>query len=163
MNSPLRILVAEDEPSMAMVIRNRLGKLREYFPLATIEDYLTIEEAAERLKRTPYIDVLILDLSFPTSSFEETIARLDEFGTHSAVVLVTGRKRDEVQEMVGNRVIEVVEKGPEIFDGTLFEAMYRALFARRNKVIEEELSRVDRILETFNSIPNGLRQGILPA
>ena len=112
-------------------------------------------EAARIINRNPPPDVVLLDLSFPESNMEQTLARLDEFEERSIIVLVTGAKRHQIEAIIGTRVVEIVEKNNSIFDDSIFKTIARAVNARRDKKSEERLNKIDDALQKFYSLENG--------
>lgn len=84
----IRILLIEDDPADARVIKEFLAEsreidfdLREASSMATAEGYLAVEQ----------FDVILLDLRLPDSTEGESLVRAMTAGQGTPVLVVTGR------------------------------------------------------------------------
>jgi CheY-like chemotaxis protein len=96
----LRVLLIEDSPADAQVIRDLLSGL----PELTVEHVHTLEALTQRQGHAP--DVVLLDLSLTSSSGLETVRRARAAMSEVPVVALTA-ERDE------RLVLDVLEEGAE--------------------------------------------------
>lgn len=112
-NANLKILVVEDDAMSGELILARLDKVRAFFPNSKIILVDTMLKALACVAEYPSPDVALLDLSLPDSTIRETIDQIPTFERVCPVVIVTGHMPSTVQELLGNKKIEIVQKGGE--------------------------------------------------
>jgi len=88
MSNPLQILLVEDNPGDAILLRETLRDVSsaDEFSLTTVA---RLGEAIQRLK-TDHFDVLLLDLSLPDAHGMETLARARSEAPDIPIVVLTG-------------------------------------------------------------------------
>lgn len=139
----LAVLIVEDEPTMAYCVRSQVNAIQEAFPNAVIEVVSTWEQASGVIYAEPPPTITLLDLSLPGSTMVETIKRATEIDSRTAVIIITGHKRDEVAKYLGNSKIEVLHKEPALWgSGNIIRACVRAM---ERKSLEEEKGRFSRL------------------
>ncbi len=88
MNTPCRVLLVEDEPGDAHLVRQFLLASRE--PRFDIVSVATLAEARRHLQENP-ADVLLLDLSLPDSSGLDTVRAGRQAAGGLPIIVLTGR------------------------------------------------------------------------
>jgi len=88
MNTPCRVLLVEDEPGDAHLVRQFLLASRE--PRFDIVSVATLAEARRHLQENPP-DVLLLDLSLPDSSGLDTVRAGRQAAGGLPIIVLTGR------------------------------------------------------------------------
>jgi diguanylate cyclase (GGDEF)-like protein/PAS domain S-box-containing protein len=91
--SRIRVLLIEDNPDDAELIRVRLGRATETDFLLTHEDRLA--KGIDRLKREPY-DVVLLDFSLPDSLGLDTFLSVRQTAPRAPVIVLTSLDDDEL-------------------------------------------------------------------
>jgi len=106
-DSPLRILLIEDNPNDARLIRSRLENSESAFLPAdlALEHVESLGAAVDRIEQQP-IDLVLLDLGLPESSGAETYQRASERFPSVPVVVLTGLQ-DEAT------AVELLQKGAQ--------------------------------------------------
>lgn len=90
---PLRLLLVEDNPGDARLVRELLAEL-ESPPLELVR-VERLAEAEEAMKDAAF-DAILLDLSLPDADGLESVARAQEFAPATPVVVLTGRDDAEL-------------------------------------------------------------------
>lgn len=103
--APLRVLLIEDNPGDARLIRETLKDIKDF--RFTLEHLGLLAEGLKRLA-SEKPDVLLLDLSLPDSAGLDTVARVRQQAPSLPVVVLTGLE-DE------NTGIEAVKIGAQDF------------------------------------------------
>ena len=140
-DTPLKILLVEDNPGDARLIQEMLNESRTArFELAH-KKYL--DEALKCLEEAPF-DVVLLDLSLPDSQGLETVVRTLSSAPTLPIIVLTGLDDDTLG-------VQSVEKGAQdyLVKGHLNERLLvRAImYALERKHAEEKLSRAYHELE----------------
>jgi two-component system KDP operon response regulator KdpE len=86
--TPLRVLIADDEPAIRRLLRTTLGA-QGYLILEAEDGRSTIEQ----IRRNP-VDLLILDLGLPDIDGVEVIERLREAGSTLPIVVLSSRTEE---------------------------------------------------------------------
>ena len=134
-SAPLRVLLIEDNPGDARLIRETLKDIKDF--RFTLEHLGLLAEGLKRLA-SEKPDVLLLDLSLPDSAGLDTVARVRQQAPSLPVVVLTGLN-DE------NTGIEAVKIGAQDFlvkgqaDGALLGRALR--YAVERKRAEEQVRR----------------------
>lgn len=150
----MRILIIEDDQSMAQLLAKLMGPIRESFPGSEIQIVHNFEDARRVIQAIPPPDIALLDLSLPPLRREDTIARLHEIEGRCAIVIVTGHPAEEVRRLLGSRDIPVVHKSPSMIKN-IFAAMHYALarFQGKDRLDAAYEEAWDR-LRALKSIPS---------
>lgn len=137
-NNHIRILLIEDNPDEAELIRALLGSVRRF--MFTLRHVHSLSEGLDCLKknssRDDRVDVVLLDLNLPDSSGFETFDRLYRQVPWVPVVLMTGLDDEEL-------ALQAVRKGAQDYlvktelDGNLLSRAVR--YAVERKRAEEAL------------------------
>src|SRR5690606_11018781 len=131
-HSPLRILLVEDNPGDARLLREHLreaGSLQ--FELTHVE---RLAEAREKV-RTEKIDVVLLDLSLPDAHGLETVRSMLEAAPEAPIIVLTGLDDDAT-------AVQAVQAGAQDFlvkghvDGPLLARAVR--YAMERKRLDQE-------------------------
>jgi signal transduction histidine kinase len=142
MNSaPLKILLVEDSPSDAALLRESLTQSGlERFEFTHVECWA---EAAKNL-RQGHFDILLLDLSLPDSTGHDTFLRARAEASHLPIVMLTGSADESVGiEAVRHGIQDYLIKGQT--DGRQTARAIR--YAIERKRAEEELQKNQAELE----------------
>jgi len=142
MNSaPLKILLVEDSPSDAALLRESLTQSGlERFEFTHVECWA---EAAKNL-RQGHFDILLLDLSLPDSTGHDTFLRARAEASHLPIVMLTGSADESVGvEAVRRGIQDYLVKGQT--DGRQTARAIR--YAIERKRAEEELQKNQAELE----------------
>jgi signal transduction histidine kinase len=133
----LRVLLVEDNPGDARLIRELLREAAEEFDLAHVD---RISSAVEAVDASPP-DVVLLDLSLPDAQGMVSLQRMLEAAPEAAVVILTGLDDREVaRRALGAGAQDYLvkgEPGPELLSRTLRYAFER-------KQLERERARLLR-------------------
>lgn len=150
---PLRILIVEDQPSMAAVLAHKVDKLRRWFPKAEVLTRHTMAEALALISIDPPPDSILLDLSLPDSDMKETISRVASFTQRSAVVIITGHTGHEVEELLIGQEVEVLRKtGPVFQSDDIIRAIVRAMMRRKTVQSEQRMAKFAQVLQQLQEI-----------
>jgi signal transduction histidine kinase/HPt (histidine-containing phosphotransfer) domain-containing protein len=141
--NPIRVLVVEDNPGDARLVREALAS--PVGPAFEVEWLDRLERALERLHR-PDIDVVLLDLSLPDAAGAETIDRVNRQAPHVPIIVLSGLN-DE------NLIQDAVKRGAEdylvktSFSPDLMARSIRYAIDRKRAMEELEQNR-DSALES---------------
>lgn len=157
-SAPLYILIVEDSETVAAVIERTIGRLREWFPDAVIQAVTSWADAIRYINADPAPDLTLLDLTLPDATMHESIARVKHLEERTAVVIITGQKRETVEERLIDSEVEILEKNPSLWAGDgIIRAMARAMLRRNRVASEARFSRIDdyltRIKANLNASP----------
>jgi signal transduction histidine kinase/DNA-binding NarL/FixJ family response regulator len=146
MNSaPLKILLVEDSPSDAALLRESLTQ-KEFGSI----EFAHVETWAEAVKnlRQGQFDILLLDLSLPDSAGRDTFLQARAEAPHLPIVVLTGVE-DEVigLDAVRHGIQDYLIKGQA--DGRQIARAIR--YAIERKLAEEELQKLNRILRALGN------------
>lgn len=134
-DGPNRILLVEDNPGDARLLRETLKDVANYrFDLEHVERF---SQALERLQRE-HFDVVLLDLSLPDSQGLDTLAPVRDAAPDVPILVLTGLNDEDLAVRalrVGAQ--DYLVKGQA--DGT---SVVRAIrYARERKAAEEQIQR----------------------
>lgn len=126
-DSPLAILLVDDEPGFRMALETILGRAGY-----TVYSASTGSEALTKVKATP-IGLILLDLILPDMSGREVLAHLREDETLRGipVVVFTGATGTDPQEILRSGASEFLTK--PFSDRVLLEVVMRTGWRSRNK------------------------------
>ena len=99
----LRILLVEDNPNDADLLRETLSLLEEQLEITHVE---RLQQVAEYLKQGRQFEVVLLDLGLPDSTGIATLEQANRAAGHLPIIVLTGL----ADEAVG---IEAVRKGAQ--------------------------------------------------
>lgn len=158
-SAPLRILIVEDQPSVALVVAAKIERIRAWFPRAMVMTVHTMQDALETIHRDPAPDSVVLDLWLPDSDMKSTIAMVASISSRSAVVILTGDKSKEIDELLVGQEVEVIRKTGTAFQtDEILRAVVRSIMKRKNAQSEERLARMAQALEELQEIQNAPTQ-----
>src|SRR5690606_21201339 len=130
--SALRILLVEDNPGDARLLREHLREAGSlHFELTHVE---RLSEAREKV-RTDEIDVVLLDLSLPDAHGLETVRSMLESAPEAPIIVLTGLDDDAT-------AVQAVQAGAQDFlvkghvDGPLLARAVR--YAMERKRLDQE-------------------------
>jgi len=139
----LKILLVEDDPEFAGLLKIRLGK--EKTPSFAITCLPTLRQALEALANTSW-DLILLDLTLPDSSGLQTFSTLRAQARHTPIVIMSGLDSDSL-------AIDAVRKGAEdylvkgeIDSRLLLRVLHHAM--DRHRIKEKLASVTGRLRET---------------
>lgn len=101
-DSPLRVLILEDNPADARLLQEVLAESSLHFD-ATLSSSLM--DSVRRLESEVY-DVAFVDLGLPDSSALESVSEVARLASRSAIIVLTGRDDD-------NAALESLNKGAQ--------------------------------------------------
>lgn len=90
-DKPITVLLVEDNPGDANLIRRMLRTIDEHFRVTHVTK---LSEALEQLEKDG-IDVVLLDLGLPDSSGLETLARARAQAPDVPIIVITGLSERE--------------------------------------------------------------------
>ena len=164
-SGPLRILVVDDQADFALLITRQFRELQLAFPLSQIEVVHNWEAAMRAVRADPPPHIALVDLKMPESDGElsfpdlkEAVRRAVAIDEIVAVVIVTGTKIADVEDLLVNDRIEVLHKDSSLWNpGTLVRAAIRAM---ERKSLADERGRfaqlwniVSELKRTFADAP----------
>ncbi len=147
--SALRILLVEDNPSDADLLRETLALVERQPEITHVE---SLRQAVEYLKQGGQVDVILLDLGLPDSMGLATLEQAGRAAGQLPIIVLTGLEN----ETVG---IEAVRKGAQDYlvkgqtePRMLVRSMHHAIERKR---MEEALRQAKEDWErTFDSVPD---------
>jgi PAS domain S-box-containing protein len=145
----LRILLVEDNPGDADLLREALSLLDEPLEMTHVE---CLAQVAECLKRGGPFDAVLLDLGLPDSTGMATLEQANRAAPHLPIIVLTGVE----DEALG---IEAVRKGAQDYlvkgqnrPRALLRAIHHAI---ERKQIRDALLRAKEDWErTFDTVPD---------
>jgi two-component system cell cycle response regulator len=143
----IRVLLIEDNPGDAYLIRKALTEARNLEITLVCEDRLA--RGIERLANSQY-DLILLDLSLPDSQGLETFNRLSEMAAEVPVIILTGfqDERAAVRAVQGGAEDYLV-KG-DIGSSSLVRAVQYALERHRTQGVLRAVSMLDGLTGLYN-------------
>lgn len=144
MVEPYRILIIEDDPEHAELIRMGFRKHDEFF----LDFASTGEEGLESVAKNTY-DLISVDLVLPGIGGLDVLVRIRKFDPDIPVVMVSGHGTTELAVVAfENRATKYVVKSlesfkslPYIFENLILEARYKA----QERIMREQKERSERI------------------
>jgi PAS domain S-box-containing protein len=144
MVAPYRILIIEDDPEHADLIKMGFRKHDEFF----LDFASTGEEGLESIARNPY-DLISVDLVLPGIGGLDVLVRIRKFDPDIPVVMVSGHGTTELAVVAfENRATKYVVKSlesfkslPYIFENLIQEARFKA----QERAMREQIERSERI------------------
>lgn len=125
-NKPMRILLIEDNPGDAFLIKFYLEE--SVFKDARLIHAEFLNTAKDLLSKNEF-DVILLDLNLPDSKGIETLKEVLENSNHSVVIVLTGLNDEDLGlETVKMGAQDFLVKGQ--FDGKVFTSSVRYAFER---------------------------------
>ncbi len=117
---PLRVVIADDEPDLRLLLRMQLDRLADFDVVGEAADGA---EAVEQITASD-ADVCVMDLLMPGTSGFEAIASLGEAGSPVGIVAYTAVAGDFVRAEMKRIGVELVLKSGNVTP--LAEALRRA-------------------------------------
>lgn len=156
----LRILIVEDDLSMARMLAHLMDPIRAEFPNSEVDMVHNFEDAKRIIQGIPPPDIALMDLSLPPLRHQDTISRFHEIEGRCALVIVSGHSPNEIRKLLGERQIPIVHKTPHMKD-FLFTAMHDAiaLFQGKERLDVAYEAAWDRIRALKSSVapPNATK------
>jgi PAS domain S-box-containing protein len=157
LNTTIRILLVEDNPGDALLIRKMIAANAAMYVL----DHVTTLAACCELLRSDRHDVILLDLGLPDSSGIATLERLIESFDSTAIIILTGLDDDKL-------ALQAVSKGAQDFlvknflDSRLLIKSINYAIERR-KIIDAKVKLEEKVYQaniewqsTFDSISDSI-------
>jgi signal transduction histidine kinase len=149
-NRPLRILLIEDNPGDARLVREMLSETGAAgYELTWVK---LIREGREALDARP-VDVVLADLSLPDSRADQTFAVLRELAERAPVVIFTGLEDEEAAaRAVREGAQDYLVKGKldaELLARAVRYAIERWRFSEELRSKERELEQLNTDLSAF--------------
>ena len=135
---PVRILLVEDSPGEARLVREKLNEAGE--SRFELTHAVRLDEAFGFLDEVPF-DVLLLDLGLPDSQGLDTFLMANARAPHLPIVIMTGLDDESLgAEAVRNGAQDYLVKG-QVDGGLLVRAIRYAIERKRAKEEIESLAR----------------------
>ena len=135
MNTSLRVLVVEDNPGDARLVEVALAQSER--PRFHVSFAATMAEARERLGSCVRTDVILLDLSLPDTSGEDTVSRMREAAPDLPIIIMTGLDDPRLAEWtVSTGAQDYLIKGD--FTGPMLCRAITYAIARMNLMVERD-------------------------
>lgn len=147
---PLTVLVVEDNPNDAMLIRRHLeGTDSAFLPSeVALHHEETLDAGLDRLASAP-IDLLLLDLGLPDSEGAETFERIRDRTADVPVVVLTNLRDEETAVGLLQRGAQDYLNKGDLSERELVKSVRYALERQRQK---QELQRTTEQLEVLTRI-----------
>ena len=163
LNEKYKILLLEDNPADARLVREFLKEEKDIVFEVTHVDFLS---KAEECLAKEHFDIILLDLAVPDGKGPELIARVLARAPQVPIVVLTGTYEDEVlaRELLRKGAQDYLFKGK--IDGVgltraIHYAIERKRFADALTATKKELEEKVNQLETLNKIMMGREERIL--
>jgi sigma-B regulation protein RsbU (phosphoserine phosphatase) len=159
----VRVLLIEDSPTDAMLVRATLGAVTGEGFAVTTADRL---DNAILVANTGDFDVILLDLGLPDAQGLETFARVHEGAPQIPIIVLSGLGDDDVaMQAVRQGGQDYLPKG-HAMDDLLPRAIHYAIERHRAKVEREhhaaELQMKNKVLEEDLQMAREIQQALVP-
>ena len=135
MNASLGVLVVEDNPGDARLVEVALAQSER--PRFHVSFAATMAEAREQLASGIPTDVILLDLSLPDTSGEDTVSRMREAAPDLPIIIMTGLDDPRLAEWtVSTGAQDYLIKGD--FTGPMLCRAVAYAIARMNLMVERD-------------------------
>ena len=136
------ILLIEDDDAHAKIVQRYLGVIPDY----TIHRCRTLQEGLASVKKNKYT-VLLLDLSLPDSTFQETFKKIEETAKRFPVVVLTSLDEQRfAQKLLKLGAQDYLSKG-----SLSSENLNRSIrYAIERKSLQQKLRMYSKALEKKN-------------
>lgn len=149
----LIILLIEDSPNDALLIRHLIGKSK------SLEIELLIAEnlsEATRLLAEREIDLILLDLLLPDSNDLQTFSRVSKLSPSTPIVVLSGIKDREVAvQAIKDGAQDYLLKGEidyQLLEKSIWYAVERNKLINERKIVTLELQAHERLLKLITRI-----------
>lgn len=147
----IKILLVEDDHLSADLVQNTLKPIVDRFPDGEILLAGTMAAAEEIASNVPHPDIVILDLSLPDSTREETLSTIPRFLDRSPVLVITGWPDPDLHEAVLKTGAGLLKK-IDLNKRSLFKTIIATILSwkgdtPRMKAIRENLREAYEILD----------------
>lgn len=159
--TPVHVLIVDDERDVAEWVERCQQPIRDTFPGAKIQKAYSWVDfrdsngqfhtgAKTIIFSDPPPTIVLLDLTMPDSDAMTTLSQVPAIEDRSALLLVTGRSREEVEGILFPRKVEILSKSEEgsMMPKTILAAMIRAL---KRRASESRFTAIEGILERLYS------------
>jgi len=147
---PIKVLVVEDNPADAEIIKNLFLSIKEDGFAVTTADTLEKAAAANELSRA---DVVLLDLNLPDSFGPQTLSRAAEIFRSEPIIVMTGFYEERLGvELIKKGAQDYLVKGKLTGSWLAYSIKYSIERAKIEARLKEREGRLRKILE---KIPDG--------
>lgn len=156
MPDSFHVLIVEDDAFMAEWVALHLRPLREAFPAAEFQIVGRWAEAQSCLISDPPPSIMLLDLNLPDSTMIQSVERGILAEERCPVLIITGDTLEAVREKLGTSNIEVLRKGPDLWqDSTIIRAMVRTFVRWRGDLPKRRSDKLNAILDRLSALGYG--------
>lgn len=150
--SPLRILVVDDEATHRKLIRHAL---QQYYPAASVSDVRAAEPALAELRRQAY-DAVVLDYMLPDLNALQVLPRLLEIDPDLIVVVTTAHGDEQLAtEIMKAGAADYVVKSQDLRQRlplALETGFATATLRRQTRQAQEQVEHLNAVLLAIRSI-----------
>lgn len=147
LTDPPRILIVEDDKMMAEWVAKNISPIRDVFPAAEITIVHELDEALSIIKQDPPPHAALLDLGLPKYTWQEVVVKVSEIEERTAVVIITGHKKTDVEALLIDKNVEVLEKEPGLWaPNHIIRAIVRALERRKLALEKKNFSEMRNMI-----------------
>jgi len=147
-NQPISILLVEDDPGDARLVRRVLKK--QSSPSFIVEVSERLSDALARVREADF-DIALLDLSLPDSQGLHTIAKVLSEAPHIPVVVLTGLDSQEVGlEALQRGAEDYLTKGQDIQNLLVRTIRYAIERKKTKRALQESEAKYSTLVELSN-------------
>lgn len=152
----MRILIVEDVQLEAEMLERALcafAALHEKPEVIVTNSFYAAVEIV--VNHTPPLDIVILDGTLSDIDMTETIQNVKQIEDHAPCFVLTGYRKEDVEKMLADAQashIEVVQKGPGVFNGMLYKIISRVI-TRWHQRHDRKLRECLQVLDDYHREP----------
>ncbi|MDY6834648.1 MAG: ATP-binding protein [Chloroflexota bacterium] len=156
-NQPISVLLVEDDPGDARLVRRVLKKQLE--PSFSVEVSERLSAALVRIREVEF-DIMLLDLSLPDSQGVQTVAKVISEAPHTPVVVLTGLDSQEVGlEALQRGAEDYLTKGQDIPNLLVRTIRYAIERKKTKRALQESEAKYSTLVELSNDGIMMIRDG----
>ena len=151
-SAPIRILLAEDNPRHAQLLREAMGEAGVAFAGAAPYELTAVRSIAEALEQLGRggLDLVLLDLTLPDGAGLEGLLRLRELHPDTPVIVLTGLNDETLaSQALQAGAQDYLSKG-RISGGLLARSIRYATQLNRMQMALRSLSFIDNLTSLYN-------------